>query len=143
MVVKALSAVCGLTAAALLTAGAAFADPVVLGHNEQQDVNGVTVGCSGVGQSRNDPKWNAFPVRVVFAKSNGNLIADVEATLSKAGGEQVADVACKGSWVLFKVPAGRYTVEGRLKNSAAKAQTSTFTAPGHVTLRFPDAEAAR
>ena len=143
MVVKlACSAIGVLTAAAL--AGAAYGDPVNVPLNQQSDVNGVTVGCTGIGQSRHNAEWNAFPVRVDFAKPNGHLLADVAVTLSRAGGDTMLEAGCGGPVVLFKLPPGRYQVQGRLTGTPnAKPQTATFSAPAsgqtRVVLRFPDA----
>ena len=138
------SALGGLAAATIVGIGAAQAQPVSVPLNGQSDVGGVTVGCTGIGQSRHDPRWKAFPVRVDFAKPNGNLLADVQVSVSKADGTAVAEVGCPGPQVLFKLPAGSYRVEGRLtKSPDAKPQTATVSAPASgqrvVTLRFPDA----
>jgi hypothetical protein len=112
--------------------------------NGETTVGGVPVGCTGIGQSRHDPKWAAYPVRIDFAKPGGHFLADVEVSLSRADGTAVAEVSCPGPQVLFKLPAGSYRVEGRLtKSPNAKPQTATVTAPTSgqrvVTLRFPDA----
>ena len=144
MVVKmARSVIGGLTFAVLVSAGAAYGDPVTVPYNQQKDVNGVTVACTGVGQSRQNADWNNFPVRVEFAQPSGHLLADVAVVLRHAGGDTVAEVACKGPWVLFKVPPGNYRVEGRLPGSNAKPQNATVVAPAtgqaRVALLFPDA----
>jgi hypothetical protein len=104
----------------------------------------VQVGCTGIGQSRHDPRWRSFPVRVDFAKPNGHFLADVQVALSKADGTAMAEVACPGPQVLFRLPAGSYRVEGSLpKSPNVKPQTATVTAPASgqrvVTLHFPDA----
>jgi hypothetical protein len=139
-----LSTIAGLAAAALTLASAAQADPTAVPLNGQTTVGGVEVGCTGVGQSRHDPKWSAFPVRIDFAKPSGHFLADVEVTVSRADGSAVADVSCPGPQVLFKLPAGSYRVEGRLtKSPNARPQTATVQAPASgqrvTTLRFPDA----
>jgi hypothetical protein len=136
--------VAGLVAAALGMGTAAQAEPTALGHNAESTVAGVPVACTGVGQSRHDPRWAAYPVRVDFATPQGHLLADVILSLSKADGTPMLEVTCVGSQVLFKLPAGTYRVEGRLKKSPqVKPQTATVTPPASgqrvTTLRFPDA----
>ncbi|HWF76960.1 MAG TPA: hypothetical protein VN694_07250 [Caulobacteraceae bacterium] len=138
-----LSTFAGVAAAALLGT-VAQAEPTAVPLNGEATVGGVQVGCTGIGQSRHDPKWAAFPVRIDFAKPNGHFLADVEVTLSRADGTEMADVSCQGPQVLFKLPAGSYRVEGRLtKSPNAKPQTATVTAATSgqrvTTLRFRDA----
>jgi hypothetical protein len=136
--------IAGLAAAALTVGTAAQAEPTAVPLNGETTVGGVPVGCTGIGQSRHDPKWAAYPVRIDFAKPSGSFLADVEVSLSRADGTAVAEVSCPGPQVLFKLPAGSFRVEGRLtKSPNAKPQTATVAAPASgqrvVTLRFPDA----
>jgi hypothetical protein len=136
--------IAGVAAAALALGTAAQAQPTALTLNSETTVGGVQVGCTGIGQSRHDARWRAFPVRIDFAKPNGHFLADVEAAVTRADGGAVAEVSCPGPQVLFKLPPGSYSVQGSLSKSPnAKPQTATFSAPASgqrvVTLRFPDA----
>lgn len=140
----ALATTAGLAVAALSVGAAAQGAPNMLTLNSETTVDGVQVGCTGIGQSRHDARWKAFPVRVDFAKPNGHLLADVEATVTKADGTALANVGCPGPQLLFKLPPGSYRVEGRLtKSPDAKPQTATVSAPARgqrvTTLHFPDA----
>ena len=141
---SALSMLAGSMAATLTLGTAAHAQPTTLGHNSETEVAGVPVACTGVGQSRHDPRWAAYPVRIDFATPKGHLLADVMLSLSRADGTAMLEVECVGSQVLFKLPPGSYRVEGRLKKSPqVKPQTATLSPPAtgqRVTvLRFPDA----
>jgi hypothetical protein len=136
--------IAGLAAAALCLGTAAQAAPTMLTLNSETTVEGVPVGCTGIGQSRHDARWNAYSVRVDFAKPGGHLLADVEVTLSRPDGTALLDVGCPGPQVLFKLPPGSYRVEGRLtKSPNAQPQNATISPPASgqrvVTLRFPDA----
>jgi hypothetical protein len=54
-------------------------------------------------------------------------------------GKALADVACDGPWILFRLPAGRYRVkaltEGKTTSSNAYVPAS---GQGRIILRFPD-----
>jgi hypothetical protein len=135
----------GAFAAAALGLGTAvLAAPNMLTLNSETTVAGVQVGCTGIGQSRHDARWSAFPVRIDFAKPNGHFLSDVEVTLSKADGTAMLHVGCPGPQVLFKLPPGNYRIEGRLtKSPKARPQTATISPPARgqrvSVLHFPDA----
>jgi hypothetical protein len=134
----------GLAAAAVTVGTAAQAAPTMLTINSETTVEGVQVGCTGIGQSRHDARWRSFPVRIDFAKPSGHLLADVEVALSKGDGTAMLEVGCPGSQVLFRLPSGSYRVEGRLtKSPNARPRTATVSPPATgqrvTTLRFPDA----
>lgn len=136
--------IAGLAAAAFAFGTAAQAEPTAVPLNGETTVAGVQVGCTGIGQSRHDARWNAYPVRIDFAKPGGHFLADVAVALSRADGGSMLEVSCPGPQVLFKLPPGSYRVEGRLtKSPNAKPQTATVSPPASgqrvVTLRFPDA----
>jgi hypothetical protein len=132
-----------LSAGGLLAAAAASAEPVTVPLDGETQVGGVAAACTGVGQTKLDPKWRGYSVRVEFADAQSAYLADVEAVVSQADGTPVADVRCEGPWVLFKLPPGRYHVQGSLTGSAAKPQNAAVAAPAsgqaRVVLHFPDA----
>ena len=139
-----LSTAAALTAAALTVGTAAQAEPTAVPLNGEVTVAGVPVGCTGIGQTRHDPKWKAYPVRIDFAKPNGDFLADVVVALGHAKGAPMLEVSCAGPQVLFKLPPGRYSVQGSLsKSPEAKPQSATITAPASgqrvFVLHFPDA----
>jgi hypothetical protein len=122
----------------------AFADPVRVPLDQESTVGGVGVGCTGIGQTKNDPKWRAYSVKLEFADAQRALLANEVVTLSDDGGAPVLQVACEGPWVLLKLPAGKtYQVEAKLAQSSAGARSTSVKAPaqGQATfvLIFPDA----
>jgi hypothetical protein len=122
---------------------AALADPVRVPLDHEATVGGVGVGCTGIGQTKNDPKWSAYPVKLEFADAQRALLANEVVTVS-AGSAPLLEVACEGPWVLLKLPAGKsYEVEARLAQSSAAPRSASVKAPaqGQATfvLTFPDA----
>jgi hypothetical protein len=137
------------TAAAMaaLTLGlgpvATFADPVRTPLDQEVTVGGIGVGCTGIGQTKNDPKWKAYSVKLEFADAQRALLAN-EVVAVSSGGSQLLEIACEGPWVLLKLPAGKdYQVEAHLAQSSAAPRSASIKAPaqGQATfvLTFPDA----
>jgi len=133
---------CTLLAGAALTllAGPASAQPVPLRLDRETVVNGIGVGCTGIGQTKDAPKWNAYSVKIEFADSQRGLLADETMTLSQ-GGATLATVTCEGPWILLKLPPGKaYQVSGNVPGAPA-TQSMTVTAPSHgqgvFALTFP------
>jgi hypothetical protein len=119
--------------------------PVPVPLDGQVVIDGVQVGCTGIGtDARDDPRWQAYPVRVEAAEVGGDYLAYETVTLASAGGPPIFSVRCEGPWVLFKLPAGRtYNVEGRADGPAGGGAIASahFRVPSQgqarVVLRFP------
>jgi hypothetical protein len=131
------------TAAAMAAAGVAQAQPTPVPLDDTVNVGGVDVACTGIGQTKNDPKWLAFPVRVEFARANGDYLANETLTVSQGGGAPMLTVACEGPWVLLKLPAGEYRLEGRSSEPGTQPVVQTARAPAQgqarVVMTFPAA----
>lgn len=130
-----------LLAAAVLAAGpAGAAERMAL--DAVTTVDGVEAACTGVGQTRLDPKWQAYPVRIEFSNARREYMAPGEATVTDVAGHTVIAIGCDGPWLLLKLKPGAYRVEARLPETAAKPRTSPFKAPAsgqlRVVMEFPD-----
>jgi hypothetical protein len=132
-----------IAAACLVAAGPAFAQPVTVPLDNETIVGGVPVACTGVGQTKLDPKWRAYTVRVEFADAQSAYLGDVQASLFAADGRPIAVVRCEGPWVLFRPGRGRFHIEGSLTGQSVRPQTADIAAPAagqiRVVLHFPDA----
>ena len=110
------------------------------------DMGGVNVVCTGVGSAENDPRWAAYPVRVVFSNGGAQFLSGVHLTLSQ-GGKTLATVDCDGPWVLFKLPKGQYTATATLTGQpGGKPHSRDFSTSGsgaqqRVEIQFPKVEA--
>lgn len=120
-----------LLAASPVSAGPLPMDtPVTLGNVE-------TV-CTGIGEGKNDPRWKTYPIRVEFADSQAHYIAGAHVVLSDVAGRTAAELDCSGSWVLFRMPRGLYSVAARIGTQSATAKFQTpATGQMRVVLRFP------
>ena len=128
----------------VLIAALALAAPetVSLKLDQEATVAGIPVACTGVGQTKSDPRWAAYPVRIDFSDAKTEYLSDGELTLSSARGEPILTVRCAGPWILFKHPAGDYRVEGRMPGTSARPRNATIKSPAkgqsRTVLQFPD-----
>jgi len=115
--------------------------PVAIPLDGEQMVGDVGVGCTGVGQEKDNPRWKAYPIRVEAANPGGDLLANVEILLSGKGGAEIARVTCAGPWIMLKPAPGTYKLEGWLPGGGLKHQVTSFSPPASgqkiVTLYFP------
>lgn len=105
-------------------------------------IAGIHLACTGIGDTRADPKWIAYPIRVEFSDAKNEYMTDALVTLVDAKGEAMLMVRCDSPWLLLKPPPGTYAVYAQLMDNAAKMRSAKFSVPAHgqkrVVLQFPD-----
>src|SRR3984885_3054972 len=102
------------------------------------NINGVDTVCTGVGSAKDDPRWKAYPVKIVLATAGGADLANAHITLTK-GGQTVVETDCDAPWVLFKAPPGQYTATATLIGGSGQSHSASFTsssAQKEVTIVF-------
>ncbi|HJT44446.1 MAG TPA: hypothetical protein VJ750_13220 [Rhizomicrobium sp.] len=112
-------------------------------------INGVEAVCTGVGSAKDDPRWRAYPVKIVLATTGGANLANAHVSLFKGGkakgSQEVAGLDCDAPWILFKPPAGAYTATATLIGGA-ESRSANFSTDGgaqkEVTILFARAEPA-
>lgn len=128
-----------------MTAAAAFFPLTMLAgqalavQDTPTTINGVETVCTGVGSAKDDPRWAAYPVKIVLATTGGANLANAHVSLSQ-GGKDVAGLDCNAPWILFKPAAGSYTATATLKVGGGTA-SENFTTDGtgpqkEITLTF-------
>jgi hypothetical protein len=135
------SAVAALVLAAAVAAPA-LAQPRHTPMDRDLVIDGVGVACTGIGQTKADPHWLSYPVRIEFSNPRHEYLigADVEVL---SHGKPVVSVGCEGPWVLLKLAPGSYTVRAHLLEGAGRDATTTIRPPSHgqgrFVIVFPDA----
>ena len=125
--------------AALLTVAPAFALND-LPMDTPTTVGGVETVCTGIGSSGSDPRWAAYPLKVVVTGKGGVFLADADLTVAQ-GGKQLLAVHCGGPWLLLKLPAGKYSITGAISGeSASTTAVAPATGQGRAIIRFPKIE---
>ena len=126
---------------ALLTlSGPALADPMEM--DRPVPMGDVETVCTGIGDAKDNPRWAEYPVRVEFSNGGAQYLAGVHLTLT-SGGRTLASLDCPGAWVLFRLPAGKYTVTAELTSQpgggprSASFMTSGTGPQKRVEVQFP------
>ena len=124
--------ICGLS-------NAVAQDVAALAMDTPTQISGVETVCTGVGlESREDPRWAAYSLKVEIAGKGGQYLGDVHVVVSKDG-RSVVDANCGGPWLLFKLPAGKYQVTAIVEgNTASSVAYASASGQGRIILRFPE-----
>jgi hypothetical protein len=135
------SQIVAFVALCAMTGGVMAADDessVRLPYDTPTTVEGVETVCTGIGQdARSDPRWNAYPLKVVLAGEGGQYLGEARLNVA-AEGESMMDVRCGGPWILFKLEPGRYVVTATINGNTAKSTAFvSATGQGRIVLRFP------
>jgi len=91
-------------------------------------IDGIPTVCTGVGSSKDDPRWKDYPVKIVLATTGGADLANAHVTLTRAG-HTLVETDCDGPWVLFKAPPGQYMATATL-NGSGQSHSASFSASG-------------
>ena len=129
---------------AVTTAGFALstfmmAEEAVAVQDTPTTINGVEAVCTGVGSAKDDPRWSAYPIKIVLATTSGANLANAHVSLTK-GGQEVAGLDCDAPWILLKPPAGSYTATATLIGTTNSAHSNFSTSGGgaqkEITITF-------
>lgn len=107
-----ISAVFGaaLVAAPALLPQHAGADEIAAAPNDTILTSGNhRYACAGTAESKHDPVWDEFPLKLVTAASNGTLLGHVDISIADESGAPVLDVFCEAPWLLADIVPGSYT----------------------------------
>jgi hypothetical protein len=121
--------------AAGLPADAEPLAPTVVPMDGVMTINGVEAACTGIGQTRDDPRWTAYPVRIEFSNSKNEYLMGGVVEVSSAG-KPLLTASCDGPWLLLTLPKGRYSAVARLLDVPdAKPRSAAFDAPASGQIR--------
>jgi hypothetical protein len=96
--------------------------------DQETSVNGIQAACTGVGdQQENNARWSQYPVKEVVSGTGHQFFAGETVSITKSGGEQVAQMTCNAPWVLMKLEPGAYHATVYLPGHPTK--TVAFNAP--------------
>lgn len=128
-----------ILALAAAASGPAFADPMSMDKPVQ--MNGLETVCTGVGETKDDPQWLSYPIRIEFSNGGAQYLSGATVRISH-GSDPVTTLDCPGAWVLLKGAPGQYRVDVTIDNSSARAVNASFRMGSggqkRIVLRFPD-----
>ena len=130
---------CAVAGLVLAMAAPAVAGPMPMDSLVQ--VNGLDTVCTGIGETKDDPRWASYPVRIEFSNGGAQYLSGASVKVSH-GGRSIAEFDCPGAWVLLKGSAGAYRVDASIDGSTAKPENARFMMGSRgqkrIILRFRD-----
>lgn len=138
----------GALAASLLAAGAsggaflagpALADEMGAAppNDTVQTAQGHQYACTGVAESKFDPRWEAFPLKFVVATVEGDYLGDFAVTIADGSGATVMSARCLSPWMLVDLPAGNYTAKVVARGTFEKTvNVEVGSGQNEVTVHF-------
>lgn len=58
-----------------------------------------------------------FNMKIVFALTTGNFIADIAVTITTSAGDKVLETVSAGPWLYARLPPGAYSVKAQYKGT--------------------------
>lgn len=115
----------------------------VAAQDRIMEQGGVRYVCTGIGESKDDPRWHTFALKLVFAtEPRGALLSNVRSRISDCAGGVVLDVHCADEpWLIAGLAPGRYRISATA-NGGFKKTVNIVVRPGKQTytvIRFPSA----
>ena len=89
-----------VTAAGFALTTSMMAEQALAVQDTPTTINGIETVCTGVGSAKDDPRWKAYPIKIVLATTGGANLANAHISLSK-GNQEVAGLDCDAPWILF------------------------------------------
>lgn len=128
-----------------VAAGSALALPALTQtalavQDQPVTIGGIETVCTGVGSAKDNPAWNNYPVKLVFADRSGQDLAQEHVSVMQ-NGQPVVETDCDAPWVLMKLPAGNYRVDATIPGADDRSGSASFSAGGRsqktVTVIMP------
>jgi hypothetical protein len=123
----------------LTSAAPALSEPMAMDKPVQ--MNGLETVCTGIGETKDDPQWQSYPIRIEFSNGGAQYLSGATVKISH-GADTVVSLDCPGAWVLLKGAPGNYRIDATIDNSSAKPVNAAFKmgsgAQKRIVLRFPD-----
>jgi len=108
--------------------------------DEEKTYQGITYACTGVGESKEDPKWNSYPLKLMFTAGSRAYVSSVKVAIRDSAGQTVLQVDCDSPWLLARLKPGSYSVSAQADGGASKNASVTVPASGQnsLAIRFPE-----
>jgi hypothetical protein len=124
----------GAAVGALLLASAALAQA----QAQAPEGGGVDYIAGGVGESGRaeiEAVQDQYSLKLVFAYTNGEFLAQVKVVISDAAGKTLVSTDADGPWLLVDLPAGTYKVDATV-NGQTKTEQVSVPASGLKTVNI-------
>jgi hypothetical protein len=105
----------------------------------QAPIAAVSGGVTEEERERMSAMAGDYNLKIVLATRSGAYLADVAVVVRDGSGQPVLAAKAEGPWVLARLPAGRYSIEGSTNGTTVrKAVAVGGGAQARVDLRWDD-----
>jgi hypothetical protein len=130
-----------LVSATAFLLGLGFTALAATSSNEVLSQQGREFACTGVGDdAQNNPRWNKFPLKMVFTNRAGDYLGDVQVQVMNSNGDTLVEAHCMAPWLLADLDAGSY--KAKVMAPGADQKTVDFRVQGagqtQVVVTFTD-----
>ncbi len=107
-------------------------------HDPILKKNGIEYAITGVAETKQDPRWRTFPLKLEFATMKGELYSDVHVRIYTPSQKLVFDVKVDAPWLLVRLKPGTYYVYVTDTAGRKKSVTADVPASGQIeyTLKW-------
>lgn len=112
----------------------------VFAADEERTYQGITYACTGVAESKEDPKWKTYPLKLMFTAGSRAYVSEVNVSIQDSTGKVVLKVQCDAPWLLAKLKPGTYSVSAQAEGAGTRSVKVTVPASGQfeLAIRFPE-----
>lgn len=108
--------------------------------DEEKDYQGIKYACTGVGESKEDPRWKDYPLKLMFTTGGHAYVSYVDVKVMDSNGKMVFTADCDAPWLLIKLPKGKYEVVATALKKYQKQATVNVSGTGQTirAIRFEE-----
>jgi hypothetical protein len=111
-------------------------DATILPLERPIEIGGVRLACTAIAETRTEPQWQGYSVRIGISNTRPEDLAGEEVTVRDVRGRILFTVGCDDPWVLADLAPGTYLVEARLHGAPdAEPRTANVRAPARGQVR--------
>ncbi len=116
----------------LLLPGVLYADDIQTSH-------GIRWACTGVGESKEDPRWEKFPLKLMFAARGNAYVSAVKVEIQDKSKKPTFSAECDAPWILVDLAPGTYQVHATALGRFRQSTQVTLRGGPQVlqVIRFP------
>ena len=97
-------------------------------QDAEKSFQGIKYACTGIAESKEDPRWAAYPLKLIFAAADGDYASDVRVEIDNDAGNRVFEAYCEFEpWLMVDLAPGKYKVTATAKNGQSKSVTLSVT----------------
>ncbi len=109
-------------------------------QDQELSYQGTHYACTGVGESKEDPRWANYSTKLMFTTGGRAYVSFVQVKVEDAQGKVVLEVDCDAPWVVAQLPPGSYSIKATAERKypkSAKIQVGGGK-QAELAIRFPE-----